>query len=103
MLLMFIVFVFVNGSIVVGDKSAHEAALHLPQVNIWRCVIGRGVCFLCHMFDMVMLVSERWCGFHEGCTRRYGDRETFSVNLDASSHIRIQLIKSFNILLHDVM
>lgn len=28
----FIIFVFMNGSIVVGDKSAHEAALHLPQV-----------------------------------------------------------------------
>lgn len=29
----FIGFVIVNGSIVVGDKSAHEAAIHLPQVN----------------------------------------------------------------------
>lgn len=29
----FIVFAVVNGSIVVGDKSAHEAAIHLPQVN----------------------------------------------------------------------
>lgn len=28
----FIIFVFMNGSIVVGDKSAHEAAPHLPQV-----------------------------------------------------------------------
>lgn len=28
----FIAFVLVNGSIVVGDKSAHEAAMHLTQV-----------------------------------------------------------------------
>lgn len=68
-LLMFVVFVFVNGSIVVGDKSAHEAALHLPQVNICRCVIAVyacGVCFLCHMFDMVLLVSVYVGGFCEG-------------------------------------
>lgn len=31
---LFAVFVIINGSIVVGDKSAHEAALHLPQVNL---------------------------------------------------------------------
>lgn len=31
-LLAFVTFVLVNGSIVVGDKHAHEAALHLPQV-----------------------------------------------------------------------
>lgn len=52
-LLMFIVFVFVNGSIVVGDKSAHEAALHLPQVNIWRCVIAeyaRGMFFVSYVW-----------------------------------------------------
>lgn len=30
----FIGFVFMNGSIVVGDKSAHEAAMHLPQVKM---------------------------------------------------------------------
>lgn len=33
-LLAFIFFVFANGSIVVGDKSAHEANVHLPQVGI---------------------------------------------------------------------
>lgn len=32
-LLGFIVFVFTNGSIVVGDKSAHEANIHLTQVG----------------------------------------------------------------------
>lgn len=31
---MFISFIFLNGSIVVGDKRAHEAALHLPQVRV---------------------------------------------------------------------
>ena len=29
----FIAFLVINGSIVVGDKSAHEAAVHVPQVN----------------------------------------------------------------------
>lgn len=33
-LAVFIVFLLINGSIVVGDKSAHEASLHLPQVFI---------------------------------------------------------------------
>lgn len=31
---MFIAFIFVNGSITVGDKKAHEAAIHLPQVSL---------------------------------------------------------------------
>lgn len=31
-LISFIAFVLINGSIVVGDKNAHEAAIHLPQV-----------------------------------------------------------------------
>lgn len=30
----FIAFVIVNGSIVIGDKGAHEAAIHLTQVTI---------------------------------------------------------------------
>lgn len=29
----FLIYVFMNGSIVVGDKAAHEAAIHLPQVR----------------------------------------------------------------------
>lgn len=33
----FIVFLLINGSIVVGDKSAHEASLHLPQVLLFGC------------------------------------------------------------------
>lgn len=32
----FIVFVVINGSIVVGDKNAHEAAIHLPQVSKFK-------------------------------------------------------------------
>lgn len=31
-ILAFIAFLYVNGSIVVGDKSAHEAKLHIPQI-----------------------------------------------------------------------
>lgn len=30
--LLFLVFVTVNGSIVVGDKSHHQASLHFPQL-----------------------------------------------------------------------
>lgn len=33
-LIAFMVFVIVNGSIVVGDKASHEAAVHFPQV--WK-------------------------------------------------------------------
>lgn len=31
-ILAFITFVIVNGSIVVGDKAAHQATVHIPQV-----------------------------------------------------------------------
>ncbi|XP_053951937.1 putative Dol-P-Glc:Glc(2)Man(9)GlcNAc(2)-PP-Dol alpha-1,2-glucosyltransferase [Anastrepha ludens] len=31
-ILPFVFFVFLNGSIVIGDKRAHEATLHLPQI-----------------------------------------------------------------------
>ncbi|XP_037934963.1 putative Dol-P-Glc:Glc(2)Man(9)GlcNAc(2)-PP-Dol alpha-1,2-glucosyltransferase [Teleopsis dalmanni] len=31
-LLPFVAFVFINGSIVIGDKQAHEASIHLPQL-----------------------------------------------------------------------
>lgn len=31
-ILSFIAFVFFNGSIVVGDKTAHEASIHIPQL-----------------------------------------------------------------------
>lgn len=29
----FVIFLAINGSIVLGDKSQHEAVLHLPQVR----------------------------------------------------------------------
>jgi alpha-1,2-glucosyltransferase len=32
LLLFFVLFVYLNGSIVVGDKSAHEATIHFPQL-----------------------------------------------------------------------
>lgn len=32
-IMAFIIFVVINGSIVIGDKSAHQAAIHLPQVK----------------------------------------------------------------------
>ncbi|GLV39293.1 ALG10 alpha-12-glucosyltransferase [Carabus blaptoides fortunei] len=31
-ILAFLLFIYVNGSIVVGDKSAHEATIHVPQL-----------------------------------------------------------------------
>jgi hypothetical protein len=33
-LMSFLIFLKWNGSIVVGDKSAHEASIHLPQVSV---------------------------------------------------------------------
>ncbi|XP_038221162.1 putative Dol-P-Glc:Glc(2)Man(9)GlcNAc(2)-PP-Dol alpha-1,2-glucosyltransferase [Zerene cesonia] len=39
-LLGFVVFVYVNGSIVVGDKSAHQATLHLPQMLYFLLFYG---------------------------------------------------------------
>lgn len=33
-ILAFVAFIMFNGSIVVGDKNAHQAALHLPQVSV---------------------------------------------------------------------
>lgn len=35
-ILLFILFVLINGSIVIGDKSAHEASVHIPQVNLFK-------------------------------------------------------------------
>ncbi|KAM3955068.1 dol-P-Glc:Glc(2)Man(9)GlcNAc(2)-PP-Dol alpha-1,2-glucosyltransferase-like [Aphomia sociella] len=39
-LILFAVFVYFNGSIVVGDKSAHEACLHLPQIFYFLIFYG---------------------------------------------------------------
>lgn len=32
LLIFFVLFVYINGSIVVGDKTAHEATIHFPQL-----------------------------------------------------------------------
>ncbi|CAK1554484.1 unnamed protein product [Leptosia nina] len=39
-LLGFVTFVYVNGSIVVGDKTAHQATLHLPQLLYFLLFYG---------------------------------------------------------------
>ncbi|XP_053623205.1 putative Dol-P-Glc:Glc(2)Man(9)GlcNAc(2)-PP-Dol alpha-1,2-glucosyltransferase [Plodia interpunctella] len=39
-LISFVVFVFKNGSIVLGDKSAHEASLHIPQMLYFLIFYG---------------------------------------------------------------
>ena len=42
---IFFIFVVCNGSIVVGDKSHHQAGLHLPQVlycAVFACFFGSG-------------------------------------------------------------
>lgn len=39
-LIGFIAFIYVNGSIVVGDKSAHQATLHLPQLLYFLLFYG---------------------------------------------------------------
>lgn len=40
LLISFALFVFLNGSIVLGDKSAHEAMLHLPQLLYFLIFYG---------------------------------------------------------------
>ncbi|XP_037299379.1 putative Dol-P-Glc:Glc(2)Man(9)GlcNAc(2)-PP-Dol alpha-1,2-glucosyltransferase [Manduca sexta] len=40
LLISFVVFVYINGSIVVGDKKAHEATLHLPQLFYFSLFYG---------------------------------------------------------------
>jgi alpha-1,2-glucosyltransferase len=39
-LLSFVAFVYYNGSIVVGDKKAHEASLHIPQILYFLLFYG---------------------------------------------------------------
>jgi len=61
-LLLFIAFIFVNGSIVVGDKSAHEAALHIPQVfyfSLFSLVFGPSIC-LTHLPATLETLQKKW-------------------------------------------
>lgn len=40
-LLIFVTFVFLNGSIVLGDKKAHEASIHIPQMFYFLIFYGK--------------------------------------------------------------
>ncbi|GAB0086616.1 Dol-P-Glc:Glc(2)Man(9)GlcNAc(2)-PP-Dol alpha-1,2-glucosyltransferase [Sergentomyia squamirostris] len=58
----FIVFLWLNGSIVVGDKSAHEATLHLPQIgyfSVFTVVFGGGL-ILADIRDIFQKFIKRW-------------------------------------------
>lgn len=51
--LTFVMFVFYNGSIVVGDKSAHTASINIPQIGYFTIVYG----FFCNGFIFTRLRS----------------------------------------------
>lgn len=40
LILCFIIFIFINGSIVIGDKTAHQATIHLPQLLYFSLFIS---------------------------------------------------------------
>ncbi|KAJ6633375.1 putative Dol-P-Glc:Glc(2)Man(9)GlcNAc(2)-PP-Dol alpha-1,2-glucosyltransferase [Pseudolycoriella hygida] len=61
-ILAFIVFVTWNGSIVVGDKSAHEATLHLPQIlyfSLFTFVFGISM-LLTHLKRTITSACQKW-------------------------------------------
>lgn len=60
-ILAFIVFLFMNGSIVVGDKSAHEASIHVPQLfyfTLFVLIFGSSM-WIPHVFD-VFKIFKKW-------------------------------------------
>jgi alpha-1,2-glucosyltransferase len=52
----FIAFLFVNGSIVVGDKTAHEASIHVPQLFYFSIFV---LVFGCSLWIPQLLKSHR--------------------------------------------
>lgn len=67
-LISFLVFVFVNGSIVVGDKSAHEASIHLPQLLYFLLFYGFfGLPFVLRKFKSTLrLITSNFCIYYLG-------------------------------------
>ncbi|CAO1397226.1 unnamed protein product [Diamesa hyperborea] len=57
----FIIFLVKNGSIVVGDKSAHEATLHLPQILYFTLfvLIFAPTMWIPRLFQIKQLVTNR--------------------------------------------
>ncbi|XP_055305543.1 putative Dol-P-Glc:Glc(2)Man(9)GlcNAc(2)-PP-Dol alpha-1,2-glucosyltransferase [Sitodiplosis mosellana] len=58
----FIAFILVNGSIVVGDKSAHEAAIHLPQIfyySIFFAIFAPSITFK-YMAPTLRILRRYW-------------------------------------------
>ncbi len=63
--LVFIAFVAVNGSLVVGDKTNHVPCLHLPQLlylGLFTCLFSSPHLLLSHIFGLLrtMTTSIRW-------------------------------------------
>ncbi|XP_058822331.1 putative Dol-P-Glc:Glc(2)Man(9)GlcNAc(2)-PP-Dol alpha-1,2-glucosyltransferase [Topomyia yanbarensis] len=61
-LLAFMVFLYWNGSIVVGDKTAHVAAVHLPQIfyfSLFFATFSSSVIFTM-IRRMVRFASKKW-------------------------------------------
>lgn len=55
-ILGFIAFLFVNGSIVIGDKTAHEASIHVPQLFYFSIFV---LVFGCSLWIPQLLKSHR--------------------------------------------
>ncbi|XP_035782819.1 putative Dol-P-Glc:Glc(2)Man(9)GlcNAc(2)-PP-Dol alpha-1,2-glucosyltransferase [Anopheles albimanus] len=58
----FVAFLVVNGSIVIGDKSAHEAALHVPQLFYFTLFFAMfsSSLVLPVAFDILKTAIRRW-------------------------------------------
>lgn len=56
----FIAFIIVNGSIVVGDKTAHEASIHIPQLfyfTLFLLIFGSSL-WIPHLFDVFKIFTN---------------------------------------------
>ncbi|XP_044256142.1 putative Dol-P-Glc:Glc(2)Man(9)GlcNAc(2)-PP-Dol alpha-1,2-glucosyltransferase isoform X2 [Tribolium madens] len=59
LLIFFVLFVYINGSIVVGDKTAHEATIHLPQLFYFSlfCLVFAWPHFITEIFSFFKFVK----------------------------------------------
>lgn len=56
----FVIFLIVNGSIVVGDKSAHEASIHIPQLfyfTLFLLIFGSSL-WIPRIFDVFKIFTN---------------------------------------------
>lgn len=56
----FLVFVVINGGIVVGDKTAHEASIHVPQLFYFSlfCMIFAWPHFVCELSNFLVCAKK---------------------------------------------